>query len=92
MMLEISNYNNQYKIKGQLTRLNLAIFNDAFRNIFDSLNDVVLDIEGVEKIDREGVNAIAKLHNESLTKGKRFSIIGLGCKELVDHFRSAQVA
>ena len=43
-------------------------------------------------MDKYGVNAIAQLHEESLVKNKRFSIIGYGCKELYDHFKTSAAA
>ncbi|WP_299102175.1 hypothetical protein [uncultured Winogradskyella sp.] len=90
MDLEITNYNNRYQIEGTLNKFNLKTFNAYFANIFDKLDDVLLDIERVKSIDRAGVMALARLHNESITKSKRLSIIGLGCKELYQHFKAAE--
>ena len=90
MDLQITNYNNRFQIKGTLNKLNLKTFNSYFANIFEKLDDVLVDIESVESIDREGVMALAKLHNESITKSKRLSIIGFGCKELYHHFKTQE--
>ncbi|WP_282041559.1 STAS domain-containing protein [Winogradskyella flava] len=90
MDLQITSYNNRFQIKGNLTKLNIKTFNAHFTNIFDKLDNILLDIESVESIDRSGVMALAKLHNESITKSKRLSIIGLGCKELYEHFKSEE--
>lgn len=90
MDLQITNYNNRFQIKGSLNKLNLKTFNAHFSNIFDRLDEILLDIESVESIDRAGVMALARLHNESITKSKRLSIIGLGCKELYDHFKTQE--
>jgi len=90
MDLQITSYNNRFQIKGNLNRLNIKTFNAHFANIFDKLDNILLDIESVESIDRSGVMALAKLHNESITKSKRLSIIGLGCKELYEHFKSEE--
>ncbi|EDP71265.1 hypothetical protein FBALC1_02237 [Flavobacteriales bacterium ALC-1] len=90
MDLQITNYNNRYQIKGSLNKVNLKTFNKHFANIFDKLDEILLDIERVESIDRAGVMALARLHNESITKSKRLSIIGLGCKELYQHFKSEE--
>lgn len=92
MDLQITNYNNRYQIKGTLNKLNLKTFNSHFANIFDKLDEILLDIERVESIDRAGVMALARLHNESITKSKRLSIIGFGCKELYQHFKSEEPA
>lgn len=90
MDLQITNYNNRFQIKGTLNKSNLKTFNAHFSNIFDKLDDILLDIEQVNSIDRAGVMALAKLHNESITKSKRLSIIGFGCKELYQHFKSEE--
>jgi len=70
--------------------LNLKTFNSHFANIFDKLDNILLDIENVESIDRSGVMALAKLHNESISKSKQLSIIGIGCKDLYEHFKSEE--
>ncbi|WP_339625943.1 hypothetical protein [uncultured Winogradskyella sp.] len=90
MDLQISNYNNHFQLKGTLNKLNLKTFNSHFSNIFDKLDEILINIESIESIDRAGVMALAKLHNESITKSKRLSIIGLGCKELYDHFKAEE--
>ncbi|MBC3845360.1 hypothetical protein H8K90_03120 [Winogradskyella echinorum] len=90
MDLQITNYNNRFQIKGTLNKMNLKTFNSHFANIFDKLDEILLDIERVESIDRAGVMALARLHNESITKSKRLSIIGFGCKELYEHFKSEE--
>ena len=90
MDLQITSYNNRFQIKGTLNKLNLKTFNKHFANIFDRLDEILLDIESVESIDRAGVMALARLHNESIIKSKKLSIIGLGCKELYHHFKSQE--
>ncbi|WP_179343472.1 STAS domain-containing protein [Winogradskyella ursingii] len=90
MDLQITNYNNNYQIKGSLNKLNLKTFNSHFANIFDRMDNVLINIESVKSIDRAGVMALAKLHNESITKAKSLSIVGLGCKELYDHFKTQE--
>jgi anti-anti-sigma regulatory factor len=90
MDLQITNYNNRFQIKGTLNKLNVKAFNTHFANIFDKLDEILLDIEKIESIDRAGVMALARLHNQSIVKSKRLSIIGLGCKELYQHFKSEE--
>ena len=90
MDLQITNYNNRFKIKGTLNKLSLKTFNAKFANIFDKADEILLDIENVESIDRAGVMALARLHNESINKSKRLSIIGLGCKDLYEHFKAEE--
>ena len=92
MDLEITNCNNFFTIKGNLNKRNLDVFRDAFRHIFERVNSFTISIEGITSMDRYGVNALAELHNESVAKNKSMSIIGLGCKDLYDHFKSDTAA
>ena len=92
MNIEITSYNNQFKIKGVLNRQNVNVFNSEFKNIFEKFNSLTLSIEGLTSIDRYGVNALAQLHNESISKRKSLSIIGMGCDDLYEHFKSEESA
>lgn len=92
MNIEITSYNNQFRIKGVLNRQNVNVFNSEFKNIFEKFNSLTLSIEGLTSIDRYGVNALAQLHNESISKNKSLSIIGMGCDDLYEHFKSEESA
>jgi len=92
MSLTITNYNNFYKVTGVLNRQSVGIFQEEFQDVFEKLTSVTISIEGLQSIDRDGVNALAKLHNESIALKKQLSIIGFGCKELYDHFKSNDAA
>lgn len=92
MNIEITSYNSQFKIRGVLNRQNVHVFNSEFKNIFDKFNSLTLSIEGLTSIDRYGVNALAQLHNESISRQKSLSIIGMGCDDLYEHFKSEEVA
>ena len=70
MSLKITEYNNFFKLRGCLNRESIHVFQNEFRNIFDRIDTLTISIEGLEDIDRYGVNAIAKLHNESLNQHK----------------------
>jgi ABC-type transporter Mla MlaB component len=92
MNLEITNYNNFFKIKGVLDRKSLHLFQTEFEHIFDTFDKLTISIEGLESVDRYGVNALAKLHNEAITKHKSLSIIGYGCKDVYEHFTTNDAA
>ena len=92
MNIEITSYNNQFKIKGVLNRQNVNVFTNEFKNIFERFNSLTLSIEGLTSIDRYGVNALAQLHNESIAQQKSLSIIGMGCDDLYEHFKSEEAA
>lgn len=92
MVLEISNCDNCYKIKGNLTKKTLKIFSYTFKDIFDKVEQLTINIEGLDSIDRDGVSAITKLHNRAISKNKKLTIIGLGCKELYQHIKTHSAA
>ena len=88
MDFQISNCNNFFKVKGILNKNSVSVFNDEFNNIFERVNNLTISIQDIVSMDKYGVDAIAKLHEEALAKNKRLSIIGFGCKELYDHFKT----
>ena len=88
MELEITSYNNFFKIKGILNKRNLNVFQNEFNNIFEKVNALTISIENIEWMDKSGVDAFAELHYEALAKNKKMAIIGLGCKDLYEHFKS----
>lgn len=92
MNLEITNYNNFFKIKGVLNRKNLHLFQTEFDRIFDSVDKLTISIEDLVSVDRYGANALAKLHNEAINRKKSLSIIGFGCKDVYNHFASNDAA
>ncbi len=92
MDLRISNCNNFFKIKGILNKSNLEVFRNEFNNIFEKVNTLTISIQDIESMDRYGVNALAALHNEAIEKNKNLSIVGLGCKDLYNHFKAENAA
>lgn len=87
MNLKITSSNNFFKLKGILDRSSLGVFQHEFENIFERVSALTISIEEVEWMDRYGVKAMTGLHNEAIMKNKKLSIIGLGCKELYEHFK-----
>ncbi len=92
MNLEITNVNNIYKLKGVLNRRNVHEFQRQFQRVLETLDTIILNIQGLETIDRHGVIALANLHNDSLNKQKRLSIIGCGNSSLFNYFKSQEAA
>ncbi|MCX7546955.1 hypothetical protein OS188_03205 [Xanthomarina sp. F1114] len=92
MNLTITHYNNFFKVTGILNRHTIDVFQQEFQDVFERLASVTISIEGLESIDKDGVKALAKLHNESIARNKQLSIIGFGCKDLYDHFKASDAA
>ena len=92
MNLKITHYNNFFDVKGILDKHSVQRFQDEINHAFDKLQSITISLEGLESIDKHGVMALAKLHNESLSKSKQLSIIGSGCQKLYDHFKTNDAA
>ena len=70
----------------------MNVFQNEFNNIFEKVNALTISIENIEWMDKSGVDAFAELHYEALAKNKKMAIIGLGCKDLYEHFKSDTAA
>lgn len=92
MDLQITNQDSFFQVTGTLNKFNVHYFKKEFSNVFDKQNALIISIENLTSIDRYGVNALAQLHNEALIKGKKLSIIGMGCDDLYEHFKSEESA
>lgn len=88
MYLEISEANNFFRLEGNLDKTTVTYFKQQFQNIFESLSNITISIEDVDKIDKYGVNALANLQNESYSRKKRLSIIGSGHNDVYHYFKS----
>lgn len=88
MELQITGYNNFFKMKGILSKPNLSVFKSQFNDVFEKVNKLTISIENIEWMDKYGVQALANLHSESIMRNKELSIVGLGCKELYEHFKT----
>ncbi|WP_452229643.1 MULTISPECIES: STAS domain-containing protein [unclassified Lacinutrix] len=92
MKLIITNNDNIYRVKGNLIKMNISIFKNGLKDIFNQADDVILNLQELSAIDNQGVVAIAQLHNEALSKNKKLSIVGLGNGQVSNRFKSSQVA
>ena len=90
MELRISSQNNFYEVKGALNKKTIPVFQNAFKNIFETTANVTISVEGLEAIDKKGKYALAQLHNESMAKHKSLSIIGSGREDLYYFLRQEQ--
>ncbi|WP_159018488.1 hypothetical protein [Algibacter sp. L3A6] len=88
MDLRITNCNNFFKIKGELNKKSLSVFQNEFQDIFNRVSTLTISIEDVKSMDRHGVKALTELHNEAVAKNKSMAIIGFGSKDLYNHFKT----
>ncbi|TYA69948.1 STAS domain-containing protein [Seonamhaeicola marinus] len=92
MSLIINNSSNFYELTGVLNHSNAANLEKALIKGLKRFDKVILSIEEVESIDRYGVEVITKIHETALSSSKSLSIVGYGCKDLYNHFKSSSAA
>ena len=92
MKLIITKNNNIYKVKGNLIKMNIHVFKNELKDVFNKTDDVILNLQELNEIDNQGVVAIAQLHNEALSKNVKLSIVGLNNGQLSNHFKTTKVA
>jgi len=92
MDLRITSCNNFFKLKGTLNKDNVKVFQKEFDKAFENFTTLTISVEDLESVDRHGVNALADLHAQSIKNNIQLSIVGLGCKELYDHFKTYEAA
>ena len=92
MNLKITHYNNYFNIKGILDKHSVKLFQEEVYRAMERLQSITISLEDLESIDKHGVMALAKLHNESLAKQKQLSIVGFGCRDAYNHFKSNDAA
>ena len=86
MAILIENQNNVVFAKGEINQLNAKILKCYIESQFHAFDRVILNINDVKKIDKEGIAILTSLYQTSLIKKKSFSIIGYGCKDIYDDF------
>lgn len=92
MELKINVRNNFYKLNGNLKEEDVLFFKERILEALRSFETLTIDIDNIVSIDSKGVQALKELHYLALENQKTLSIVGLGCKELYDHFSSSEAA
>lgn len=92
MSLIINNSSNYYELTGVLNHSNAQNLEKALTKGLKKFDKIIISIEEVESIDRHGVAVITKMHETAVSNSKSLSIVGYGCKDLYNHFKSNSAA
>ena len=95
MSLQISKKNGEFYLKGKLNIVTTRPFIVHFEYIIEqlSMHSVVINIDSLNHIDKDGFEAMKTLKAIALRNQKILYIIGDGCKEEVyDDFNQTDVA
>ena len=77
MVLDINKHDQVFTVSGVLNDLSSSKFLETFQKAFIDHDAVEIHADRLKITDREGVNALAKLHNEAIASGKKLKITGL---------------
>ncbi len=92
MSLNISEKNGTFYLNGNINTTTSRFFIIQIEHSIQKYRNVVINIDNVNEIDRDGLAAINTLRAIALRNHKVFSILGYGCKEIYDHFNQNLVA
>jgi anti-anti-sigma regulatory factor len=92
MDLKITACNNFFKLKGVLNKNNISIFKKEIYDAIDAHQKLTISVDALEAIDSNAVESFRSAYFYAKSLQKEFIIVGVGCKELYDHFQSYKVA
>ena len=92
MALQILENNGSFYILGNISFENVFSMEQHIESILEKRKYVTIDITQVTRIDIQGVLTLTKIYQNALLAKKIFTIIGVGSKDLYDHFNSQRIA
>lgn len=92
MALQILNNKGIFYIKGKINSTTTRNFMIHFDYVLDATENVIINIDKIDEIDVEGVEAIRTLMRIAEKNNKTFSIVTHCDKEIYDNFKCNQVA
>ncbi|MEY8850070.1 STAS domain-containing protein [Psychroserpens sp. XS_ASV72] len=92
MALQIIENNNTFELHGTLNTATSKSFLNHVKLLMAHTKEMTLSIDHLSFIDESGVGALKHLLTEAFRQHLKFSIIGYGCKDIYDEFKSALAA
>tara|TARA_R110001583_G_scaffold153677_1_gene305395 strand:+ start:224 stop:505 length:282 start_codon:yes stop_codon:yes gene_type:complete len=92
MALTIKEHHGLFSVAGSINATTAKHFQTHFENILNVSGDLTIDIENINEIDEDGINAIRVLYNNAITFDRGFLIIGNVSQNIYESIRSIKVA
>ncbi len=89
MFLKILKKSKKFYLNGKINTLTCKRFRNYIQYNFDLDTNVIINIDEVNEIDKDGLKAINSLITISLRENKMFSIEGRGTKEIYEYYDQA---
>ena len=84
MAILIGNKDNEFCVQGEINKESSRIIKQYVEAQFRRFKKVIMNIDAVHKIDKQGFTILLEIHKSSLQNNKVFRITGIGCKEIYD--------
>ena len=92
MALQIIEKNGNFYIQGKINCDNALAMKLHIEYVLKKRKYVTIDITDVTEIDFDGVACLTRIYQKSLLTNRIFTILGVGSKELYDHFNGQNAA
>ena len=86
MAILIGDQDNVFSVKGVINQESSKDLKVYIETQFRRFSSVIMNIDLVNKIDKNGIELLRSIHQNSLQEGNIFIITGMGCKEIYDDF------
>lgn len=87
MAIKITQKNGVFLVEGHINADTVKDFQTHFEFILNANDQLTINIEHVNEIDFNGVQALMALYTNAIIYNKKFYIVGTGCKEIYDFFQ-----
>lgn len=92
MALQILEQNGAFELHGSLTATTTKSFIIHFEHLINTVKNVTVNIDHINAIDSSGVDALKTLIAIALRTNNIFSVIGNGCRDIYEDYKSSFVA
>ncbi len=88
MALKIKDNNGTFFINGSINASTVKQFKNHIEFLILYTKELTLNIDGVKNIDSNGMRVFRELYTTALISNKDFYVVGNGCKDIFNDFKS----
>lgn len=82
----VDNKDHTFSIQGEINKMNVKTIREYIESLLDKCSNLIMNIDMVSKIDLDGLQMLRSIDQKSKQLGKRFTITGIGCKDIYEDF------
>lgn len=87
MTLRIKKTNGIFYLEGNVNAKSAAFLKQQLESIVENVKNVILNINGVNEIDNNGLEVFKEMYLNALRYNRAFLITGHGCGSIYDEFK-----